>query len=142
MKTFLSLVALIGGLALLAGCTSPEARIKQNPEIFAKLTPDQQQAIRQGRVEIGFDMDMVKLALGEPDRVRERVDASGRSEVWEYMTYEGPDGAVLYRGWYHRRWADPTFYPYYVDYPGRRAVAKDRIVFQDGKVTSFEREKT
>lgn len=140
MKTLLSLLALVGGFALFTGCSTLATRIKQNPEVFNRLTPAQQQAIKEGRVEIGFDMDMVKLALGDPDRVRERVDASGRSEVWEYMTYEGPDGVILYRGWYHRRWADPMF-PYYIDYPGRRAVARDRIVFKDGKVESFEREK-
>lgn len=140
MKTFLSLLVLAGGLVFAAGCATPESRIQHNPELFNRLTPTQQQAIREGRVDVGFDMDMVKLALGEPDRIRERVDASGRSEVWEYLTYEGPDGVMLYRGWYHRGWHN-SMYPYYLEYPGRRATARVRIVFHDGKVESFEREK-
>jgi hypothetical protein len=141
MKTILSVLALVGGFLVLAGCTTPETRIKKNPEAFSRLTPAQQQAIREGRVELGFDMEMVKLALGDPDRMRERVDKNGRSEVWEYVTYASSDGAILYRGWYHRGWRDPMF-PYYLDYGTRREIARDRVVFREGKVESFEREKS
>ncbi|HYP18373.1 MAG TPA: hypothetical protein VEQ65_14270 [Opitutus sp.] len=140
MKTFLSLMALLGGLALFAGCSTPESRIAQQPELFQRLTPEQQQMIREGRVGIGFDMDMVKLALGDPDRVRERIDASGRSEVWSYVHYEGSDGMMLYRGWYHRGWGSP-FYPYYLNVAGRRERSRDEVVFRDGRVVSVEQER-
>jgi hypothetical protein len=140
MKHFLSLLSLIAGLAVLAGCSTPESRIAKQPEIFSRLTPDQQQMIRDGRVGIGFDMEMVKLALGDPDRVRLRTDENGSSEVWTYLTYEGSDGMLLYRGWYHRGWGSP-FYPYYLDVPGRRERSKDEVVFRNGRVVSVEQER-
>mgnify|MGYP001547090000 FL=1 len=140
MKTITALFAFAGALLLFAGCATPEARIKKNPEIFARLTPTQQQAIKEGRVELGFDQEMVKLALGDPDRVRERIDAKGKSEVWSYVAYETDRGLPLYTGWYHRGWRDP-FYPYYLDYGSRRDYAHEKVVFVDGKVVSIEQER-
>lgn len=140
MKTVFTFLALLGGLIALAGCSTPETRIAKQPELFNRLTAEQQQMIREGRVGLGFDMDMVKLSLGEPDRIRERIDASGKSEVWSYIQYETNDGALLYRGWYHRGWGSP-FYPYYMTVPGRRERSHDEVVFRDGKVVSVEQER-
>lgn len=140
MKTLLSFLTLMAGLVALAGCSSPETRIAKQPELFNRLTPEQQQMIKEGRVGIGFDQDMVKLAIGEPDRMRERLDASGRSEVWIYTNYESPDGMILYRGWYHRGWGGP-FYPYYLNVDSRRERSRDEVVFRDGKVVSVEQER-
>jgi hypothetical protein len=92
---------------------------------------------------VGFDQEMVKLALGEPDRVRARTDAQGTTEVWSYVTYDGDNGYPLYRGFYHRYyvWGDP-FYPYYMNYSSRRTREQLRINFDaTGKVSSIEQEK-
>ncbi len=140
MKTFIRFLALLSGLVLLSSCSTTESRIAKQPDLFNRLTPAQQQMIREGRVDIGFDMDMVKLALGDPDRVRERIDANGKSEVWSYVSYEGSDGVLLYRGWYHRGWGSP-YYPYYMNVPGRRERARDEVVFRDGRVVSIDQEK-
>lgn len=139
MKTMLKLFSLIAGLVLMAGCATPEARIQKNPEAYNRLTPVQQQLVRQGRVGVGFDEETVRLALGDPDRVRERTDANGKSVVWSYLTYEGDDGMILYRGFYHRYWRDP-YYPYYLTYPTRRAHAHTRVVFQNGRVVSVDQD--
>ncbi len=135
---------LLGAAALAAalgfsGCSTVESRIRDNPAIFARLTPAQQDLIRKGQIAIGFDKEMVELALGEPDHISTRTDATGVSEIWRYTTYELPDGALLYRGWYHRYyyWGDP-FYPYYLDYPYRREHDHVRVTFRDGKVASVE----
>jgi len=140
MKTLVTFFSLAVGLMLLTACNTPESRIAKQPELFNRLTPEQQQMIKEGRVGIGFDADMVKLALGDPDRIRERVDANGRSEVWLYINYEASDGAILYRGWYHRGWGGP-FYPYYLDIPGRRERSRDEVVFRDGRVVSDEQDR-
>jgi hypothetical protein len=143
MKTTLSVFALAAGLAVLAGCSTPESRIKENPAAYARLTPEQQQLIKDGKVAIGFDKEMVKLALGDPDRIRERTDANGTSEVWSYVTYEGDDGLLLYTGYYHRYYygfGDP-FYPYYLAYPHRREHEHFRVVFREGRVVFIENEK-
>ncbi|HVU24767.1 MAG TPA: hypothetical protein VHE13_11645 [Opitutus sp.] len=140
MKTFLALLIVAGGLVIAAGCSTPATRIAKQPELFNKLTPEQQQMIREGRVGVGFDMDMVRLALGEPDRVRERIDRSGTSEIWNYIEYESDSGVMLYRGWWHRGWGG-EFYPYYLNVPGRRQRARERVVFRDGHVVSVEQDK-
>ena len=40
--------------------------------------------IRSGQVAIGFNPEMVKLALGEPSRETTIESAGGRRIVWEY----------------------------------------------------------
>ncbi len=141
MKTskFILLAAIALGLVLAAGCSTPETRIQKNPDAFARLTPAQQDMIRKGQAGLGFDETMVRLALGEPDRIRTRVSAEGATVVWIYTNWDNDDGMPLYRGWYHRYWGDP-FYPYYTTYPGRRAYDQTRVTLKDGKVIEVDQE--
>lgn len=124
-----------------AGCSTPQSRIDKNPAAFARLTPQQQDMIKKGQVGLGFDKEAVQLALGEPDRLITRTDASGTKEIWSYTTYEGADGAFLYRGWYHRYYCygDP-FYPYYLNFPSRRTRERFRVVFSGDKVIEVQQE--
>lgn len=128
-------------LLFAAGCSTPAARIERHPEVFNQLAPGDQQLIREGKVAIGFTPEMVKLALGDPDRKFLRTDANGTSESWSYTTWEGPDGALLYRGYYHRYygWGDPLF-PYYLSYPSRREREYFKVVFTGGRVSSIEQQ--
>ncbi|HLP24621.1 MAG TPA: hypothetical protein VK477_03005, partial [Acidobacteriota bacterium] len=72
-------------LVLFAGCAStPDQRIAQNEAAFAQFSPDVQQNLRAGRVDIGYTEQMVLIALGEPAGRFERVDPSGHTEVWVY----------------------------------------------------------
>jgi hypothetical protein len=123
------------------GCSTPETRIRQNPALFAQLAPEQQDLIRRGQVAVGFNAEMVRLALGEPDRYTTRTDADGTSEIWHYITYDLPTGGPLYRGWYHRyyMWGDPLF-PYYLSYPDRREHDRFSVVFRNGRVSALEHE--
>ena len=141
-KLYLVVSALLLAVGL-AGCATPEARIKKSPEIFARLSVAQQDMIKKGEVGVGFDQEMVKLALGEPDRILSRTDAKGTTEVWSYMTYDGGDGIALYRGYYHRYFClgDP-FYPYYTNYSARRMRDQLKVQFDaGGKVATVEQEK-
>jgi hypothetical protein len=141
MKThkFLLILAAALGLVLIAGCSTPETRIKNNPDAFGRLTQAQQDMIRKGRVGLGFDETMVHLALGDPDRIRTRVTASGATEDWIYAVWDTDYGMPLYRGWYHRYWGDP-FYPYYMSYSSRYAHEQTRVTLKDGKVIAVEQE--
>lgn len=123
------------------GCSSPAARIRRDPEFFAQLLPAQQEMIRRGQVAVGFTAEMVRLALGEPDRTRVRTNADGTSEIWSYVTYDTTDGRPLYRGWYHRyyRWDDPM-YPYYLAVPVRRERDRFRVEFRNGAVVALDQE--
>jgi len=139
MKKLLLALALLTGL-FLAGCATPDSRIRQNPAAFDRATPAQQDLIKKGKVDIGFDEDLVELSLGVPDRTRERIDANGKEVIWSYVNYEGEDGAILYRGWYHRGyWGGPR-YAYFADYPSRREREHFRVVFKNGKVVQIEQE--
>jgi len=144
MKTakFVLSATMVAAVLAFAGCSTPAVRIRNNPAVFSRLTPAQQDLIRQGRIAIGFDPEMVELALGEPDHITTRTTAEGVSEVWHYTTYDLPDGEPLYRGWYHRYyyWGNPMF-PYYLDYPYRQEHDHFRVTFKGGKVESIEEQK-
>jgi hypothetical protein len=139
MKTFIFTLVFAAGLGL-AGCATPETRIRQNPAAFDRATPAQQELIRQGKVAIGFDESLVQLALGAPDRVSERTSAEGTAVIWHYVDYETYDGVLLYRGSFHRGFRGGT-YAYYSDFPNRRERDHFKVVFRDGKVVLIEEEK-
>ncbi len=85
MKTCLPL-AVILGLLLAAGCAStPESRIHRNQEFFDTLPVADQARIRGGRIDLGYSPDMVRIALGDPQRRLARRDPAGPSEVWLYL---------------------------------------------------------
>jgi outer membrane protein assembly factor BamE (lipoprotein component of BamABCDE complex) len=107
-KIFLMLATLAGAVWL-AGCSTPDYRIKEHPEIFAQLDPQEQAMVRAGQVGLGFSMDAVKLALGNPDRVTIRTTNQGQDQIWHYVETVYYDGAFVYggpywRGWGGRRW--------------------------------------
>ena len=150
MKTskFLRVGCLALCAALLAACESPESRIKNSPEAYARLNPDQQELVRKGQIAVGFDMEAVRLALGDPTRIVTRTTAAGQHEVWHYVTYEDSQGVIIYGGYYHRwrGWAGgPYFYggmPYYDGYPAR-VHDRLRVEFDsNGRVASIEQEKS
>ena len=124
---------------LVAACASPQKRIDRNPDAFNKLPPEQQALIKQGKVGIGFDETAVKLALGNPDRISERTDTSGKSTIWRYVEYETDGGIALYSGFYHYGYS-PFVFPLVTDYGSRRERDTLRVVFTDGKVTAIEQE--
>jgi len=131
----LSIATLCALIALAGGCSTPDTRISHSPEAFARLNPDQQALVKAGRIAVGFDMESVRLALGDPDHVVVHTDATGEHEVWHYVTYEDYEGAVIYTGYYHRYWGwgGPFFYggsPYFNGYPAR---VRDRIRVEFGK---------
>ena len=142
----LPLLILFACVVLVAGCATPESRIKDSPDAFARLNPDQQALVKAGKIAPGFDMEAVKLALGDPDRKVLHTDATGQHEVWHYITYEDYEGGIIYTGYYHRYrgWGGPFFYggsPYYRGYPAR---VRDRVlvVFDgSGRVVSLQEEK-
>ncbi len=138
------LLAVAASALWLAGCQTPESRIRGNPDTFARLNPDQQAMVKAGQVGIGFTPDAVKLALGDPDRVTQRTDAAGSSQVWHYTEYETDGGVFIYTGYYHG-WRGGPFgwggYPYYEDFPNRRARDHIRVSFNaQGLVSAVEQE--
>ncbi len=82
-------LSLFACLILLAGCATPESRIADNRTTFERYSPDVQQKIKTGQVDVGFTPEMVVMALGEPARKFTRKTDAGDTEVWSYLN-EGP----------------------------------------------------
>jgi hypothetical protein len=131
--------------ALFAGCSTPNSRIADSPQVFARLNPDQQALVKAGQIAVGFDMDTVKLALGDPDRILIETNANGQHQIWRYVTYEDYNGAVIYGGYWHRYrgWGGPYFWggvPYYDGYPAR-VHERLRVIFDTtGHVTTIQQD--
>lgn len=83
MKFSLSLISVAFALLCL-GCASPSNRISKDEALFNSYTPDERRSIRMGQVDIGFDQDQVRMALGEPSRRASTTSAGGIKETWEY----------------------------------------------------------
>ncbi|MDR0902337.1 MAG: hypothetical protein LBM92_06175 [Opitutaceae bacterium] len=133
--------------AFLAGCSTPEMRIKKNPTVFASFTPAEQELVKQGRVAIGFTPSMVRIALGNPDRVTRRVDKNGTSEIWHYRSLEdcyfyGGFGGAWGPGLYSRGWGRGYLGSYWGGYYGTPAVYRDyiRAVFTNERLALFEQD--
>ncbi len=86
MKTKLTLipVALLGLLALLAGCSTVDSRIDKSRAAFNTWPAPVQDKVVRGQIDVGFTTEQVRVALGQPDRVWSRTTADGTSEVWSY----------------------------------------------------------
>ena len=132
-----------GPLALLlAGCATPEKRIQQNQEVFDALPVAAQARIRGGQIDLGFAPDMVRIALGEPQRRLVRRAAGNDIEIWLYLDmvrrYErqratldglsvsGPGGIRSVNG---SAW---------VDVMQEREFVRTRVEFRNGVVTVIE----
>ena len=141
-------ILLLAGLVIFAGCQSIDDRIKEKPDLFAKLDPATQDKIKQGIIDIGFDVDMVYLALGKPDQKRESVSADGHRLTWIYNTYyERYDGSH-FAGYHRSVYYDPYlrsyrlyYHPVFADAYYEEKEERIRVVFKDGKVTVIEQAK-
>jgi len=85
MKKILCCVVMAGVLCVAAGCVStPADRIKKEPRLFASFPAEIQAKVQKGEVDIGFTKDMVRLALGLPQRINSRTTEAGQTEIWIY----------------------------------------------------------
>ncbi len=77
-------LALLLALAM-AGCATTASRITDDQARFNSYPPAVQEKIRAGEVAPGFTPQMVRTALGEPDRQYQRETTEGKSEIWAYL---------------------------------------------------------
>lgn len=131
-----------GALLFVAGCATPESRIRKNPELFNSFPLDVQANVRKGQIDIGFTKEMVTMALGKPDYIYLRRTESGTTEVWSY---------VASRYWSEPYPAESTFLvpdtngkyhyvsiPTWIDVRREYEYEKLRIEFDDSKVKAIE----
>ena len=148
MKHRLLTSIVLAGLAFLTGCQTVESRIKEKPEVFAKLDAPTQDKIKQGIIELGYNQDMVYLALGAPDQKRESVSAAGSATTWIYNTYYDRYDGTAFAGYHRSVYFDPYlrayrlyYRPVYADTYSQEKEERIRVVFKDGKAAVIEQTK-
>jgi hypothetical protein len=145
--------SLLAGLMLilsmgLCSCETVNKRIKSNQVMFDGWPVETRQEIQQGRVKVGFDKDMVLVALGQPQRIKQRTTESGASEVWSYL---GTRSRLVYVD--NNFYATPVYCPpttkggrghyhyahhYSAPVTQYETYETKRVVFVEGKVTEIE----
>lgn len=125
---------------LLAGCATPATRIRHHPKIYSTATLAQQALISKGKIALGFTPELVRLALGKPDRVTQHTDRSGTETVWHYIDYRN-----------HVTWAGSfgfgyPFYPLYGPFFGPDIIVNQsstndrlRVTFNKGQAVDINR---
>ena len=88
MKSFATILWTASLLGLLGCATGQNTRISQNEALFNSYTPTERKLIRMGEVAVGFDVDQVRMALGDPSRETTVNTASGKQIVWEYRSLD------------------------------------------------------
>jgi hypothetical protein len=88
MKRLMLFVVALTAACMLTGCMTAqhlrERRIAKNHELFNTFSPDIQEKVRLGQIDLGFSQDMVRLAWGNPDHVYIRTTKDGVATVWTY----------------------------------------------------------
>ena len=145
MKARVPVILAVFGLLLFAGCQTVDTRIKEKPAVFASLDKDTQEKIKEGTIGIGYTEDMVYLALGTPDQIKESVTATSRTLSWIYNSYTSHyDGAYMmgYYGYpYYPYYYRPYSYYYMPPYGGGYHTEKEeriRVTFNNGRVTAID----
>ena len=128
---------------LLAGCVSPEYRIRKNPEVFARFPPDVQETVRKGSIKLGYTRDMAFIALGEPSRIFQRETEHGRVEIWSYTDigyrYDHQPVPQAYGLWDRGGHLHVVHGLEWVDVQQAYEFEIGRVEFTEGKVTAIER---
>jgi len=132
-------------LGFLSGCQTVDDRIKEKPEVFARLDVATQDKIKQGIIELGYNEDMVYLALGKPDQMRESLSSAGKTTTWIYNTYYERYDGTRFAGYHRSLYFDPylrayrVYYrPVYAETYAQEKEERIRVVFTNGSVTSLD----
>lgn len=137
-KILIPLMAMI----LLAGCSTPQSRARSNEELMATLTPEERQMVEAGEIDLGFTEEMVRVALGEPDRRYTERTADRETVVWAYHARGGLSGLSVGVGTSVGRSSRGSAYGGGVSVgsgTGRRSAdERMRVAFEEGRVVGIE----
>lgn len=137
MRILLPSSLLLSALLLTAGCSStPQSRIASHREVYRSFPSDVQRKISAGVVDVGFAPEMVRLALGAPNREFSRQTENASSEVWVYHDTSPRFSVGFGIGSYGRHSSSSVGVATTTgDYDREE---KMRVVFRDGHVTEIE----
>jgi outer membrane protein assembly factor BamE (lipoprotein component of BamABCDE complex) len=83
------LMICLAGAFLLTGCASKERRAEKIRAQYPQWDQATVEKVASARVEVGMTPEMVRAALGEPDR----VSREGGEEIWGYAIWIVPGEA-------------------------------------------------
>ncbi len=129
-------------LALLAGCASPAQRIKKNQDLFDSFPVATQARIRGGKIDLGFTTDMVRIALGDPQRMRVRRTATDTLNIWLYIDtiqqYERQHADIDGLSLYGPNGGGAVGGTAWFNVLQEKEILKIRAEFKDGRVVAIE----
>lgn len=146
MKSIFPLLLLATLLA--TGCSTIDSRIKEKTKVFATFDSTTQEKLRKGLVEIGYTPEQVYIALGKPDRKRERLTAKSQELIWTYQSYHEDYQGTAVAGYRRVIGYNPVsrrsyvyWEPALVDVYRRHSEDRIRIIFRADKVAVIEQAK-
>ncbi|MFT3783205.1 MAG: hypothetical protein QM790_14445 [Nibricoccus sp.] len=133
---------------LLSGCSTVSSRIEEKSAYFNALDPQTQERIKERHIAVGDSTDMVYIALGQPDRIRESTSAKSQESTWIYNTHFEDYAGSRFMGYQRHTVYNPVTKSWGIYYePVRAEIYQDRveeymrIVFKDGRVAAIEQQK-
>ncbi|MGE5207926.1 MAG: hypothetical protein ACM3KL_01205 [Alphaproteobacteria bacterium] len=133
-------LGLTTAVIVLTGCSTPQTRISDHPNLYQSLSRRDQALVSQGQVRIGMSRTAVWLAWGSPDRKIVGNMGGGPTETWLYIyyaTYPYYSGCEPWGPWAF--FGDPFYDPFYYSYIPLSAPYPGKVVtFAKGRVVSFQ----
>lgn len=141
------LFILVAAVLVLGGCSTIDNRIQEKAAVFGSFDAETQARLKRGAIRVGDTFDMVYIAVGHPDRVREKTTSNSTEVTWAYTAqYEEYEGR-RFVGYERRAYVDrrdgvirSAYRPVAADVYSTYTDEYLRIVFRDGKVISIERD--
>jgi hypothetical protein len=142
MRRRLFLGASVLGVLIFTGCSTPQTRISDHPDLYQSLSPRDRTLVSQGQIRYGMPRNAVWLAWGSPD-AKVIGNMRGRStETWVYMDYVTYPYYYPYYGPYGPGFGffgDPFYDPFYYSLiPPSIPYPKKMVTFSNSRVMSFQ----
>jgi hypothetical protein len=133
-----STLALAAAAIIWTGCSTPQTRISEHPDLYQSLSRKDQALVSQGQIRIGMSRTAVWLAWGTTDRKIVGNMGGGPTETWIYTYYASYPYYPYYAPWdiyFGAPLYDPfcySWFPQSIPYPGKV------VTFANGRVASFQ----
>lgn len=141
------LLTLLCLTAVFTGCSSVSSRIEEKSSYFNSLDASTQERIKRSAVKVGDTQEMVYIAFGRPNRIREKSTGQTSETTWIYDTYRTEYDGTHFLG-YRRRMAfnsrTNTRYlynePVWATTYRERTEEYMRVVFNSDRVSAIEQQ--
>ena len=89
-----------------SACSTKGQRTEKYPPKSYDYSPEEQSLIRRGEIAVGFDESQVRMAWGNPSRIR--TDSVSNRYYWEYQQLETRQNVFKQIGNTIARGSDPS----------------------------------